>query len=108
MSSNATMLLARRSIRARFGRLIAISIAILMGVSFVVGTFVLADSMRSGFNQLINASTENVDLEVRAVLAFGDAVDGAQRDPIPTDLLEVVTSTPGVDVAEGTITQNVT
>lgn len=102
------MLLARRSIRARFGRLIAIAIAILLGVSFVVGTFVLADSMRSGFNNLINASTENVDLEVRATLAFGDALEGAQRDPIPTDLLGVVESTPGVDVAEGTITQNVT
>ncbi len=106
--SNATMLLARRSIRARFGRLIAISIAILLGVSFVVGTFVLADSMRSGFNALINESTENLDLEVRAQLAFGDTLDGAQRDPIPADLLATVEATPGVDVAEGTITQNVT
>ena len=41
MSFQSTALIARKSIRARIGRLIAISIAILVGVSFVVGSFVL-------------------------------------------------------------------
>ena len=39
MSFKSTALIARKSIRARFGRLIAIAIAILVGVSFVVGSF---------------------------------------------------------------------
>ena len=72
MSSSATLLLARRSIRARIGRLIAIAIAIVIGVSFVVGSFVLADSLRSGFDKLFTDVNSHTDLEVRTKLAFGD------------------------------------
>ena len=61
MSSRATVLIARRSIRARFGRLIAISIAILVGVSFVVGSFVLADSLRKTFDDLFTQISQNVE-----------------------------------------------
>ena len=65
MSTQATVLIARRSIRARLGRLIAISIAIVVGVSFVVGSFVLADSLRKTFDDLFTQISENVDLQVR-------------------------------------------
>ena len=81
MSSNATLLLARRSIRARIGRLIAIAIAIILGVAFVVGSFVLADSMRSGFDSLFSAAFEKTDLQVRTALAFGDGSDTATAIP---------------------------
>ena len=66
MSFKSTALIARKSIRARFGRLIAISIAILVGVSFVVGSFVLADSLRDTFDDLFTQISQNVDLEVRS------------------------------------------
>ena len=65
VSQRAIALIARRSIRARLGRLIAIAIAILVGVSFVVGAFVLADSLRKTFDDLFTQISENVDLEVR-------------------------------------------
>ena len=83
MSSRATVLIARRSIRARLGRLIAISIAILVGVSFVVGSFVLADSLRKTFDDLFTQISQNVDLRVRSSVAFGDDDVQVQRDPIP-------------------------
>ena len=70
MSTQATVLIARRSIRARLGRLIAISIAILVGVSFVVGSFVLADSLRKTFDDLFTQISQNVD----ALAVFVDAV----------------------------------
>ena len=82
MSFKSTALIARQSIRARFGRLIAISIAILVGVAFVVGSFVLADSLRKTFDDLFTQISENVDLEVRSPLAFGD---GQRRRPARPD-----------------------
>jgi len=103
MSTQATVLIARRSIRARLGRLIAISIAILVGVAFVVGSFVLADSLRKTFDDLFTNISQNVDLQVRASVAFGEGDVQTQRDPIPTSLLETVRGVDGVQVAEGTI-----
>ena len=104
MSSNATLLLARRSMRARIGRLIAIAIAIILGVAFVVGSFVLADSMRSGFDTLFSDAFGNTDLQVRTELAFGDSTsDGGQdtRDPVPAELVDTVAAVPGVADADG-------
>jgi putative ABC transport system permease protein len=101
MSTRATALIARRSIRARFGRLIAISIAILAGVSFVVGSFVLADSLRKTFDDLFTQISQNIDLRVRSSVAFGEEDFQLQRDPIPDEvddailaLDEVVTTEP--------------
>ncbi len=101
MSSNATLLLARRSMRARIGRLIAISIAIILGVAFVVGSFVLADSMRSGFDSLFTDAFDNTDLQVRTELAFGRESDTGTRDPVPADLVDTVAAVPGVERAAG-------
>jgi putative ABC transport system permease protein len=103
MSTQATVLIARRSIRARLGRLIAISIAILVGVSFVVGSFVLADSLRKTFDDLFTNISQNVDLQVRHSVAFGQDDANVQRDPVPAALLDTVRGVEGVDLAEGTI-----
>ena len=100
MSQRAIALIARRSIRARFGRLIAISIAILVGVSFVVGAFVLADSLRKTFDDLFTQISENVDLEVRASVAFGEDAIDLRRDPIPASVAEQVAAVEGVAAIE--------
>src|SRR5262245_36630059 len=100
MSTQATVLIARRSIRARLGRLIAISIAILVGVSFVVGSFVLADSLRKTFDDLFTNISQNLDLQVRASVAFGENDAQTQRDPVPASLLDTVRGVEGVKLAE--------
>ncbi len=100
MSTQATVLIARRSIRARLGRLIAISIAIVVGVSFVVGSFVLADSLRKTFDDLFTNISENVDLQVRASVAFGEGDANTQRDPIPASLADTVAKIEGVQAVE--------
>src|SRR5262245_25655096 len=102
MSVKSTALIARRSIRARFGRLIAIAIAILIGVAFVVGAFVLADSLRKTFDDLFNQISENIDLQVRSALAFeGSAASGTdQRDPVPAALVDEVGAVDGVAAVE--------
>jgi putative ABC transport system permease protein len=105
MSVKSTALIARKSIRARIGRLIAIAIAILVGVAFVVGSFVLADSLRKTFDELFTQISENVDLEVRSALAFeGSAASGEdQRDPIPASLADQVAAVEGVAAVEPTL-----
>ena len=101
MSYKSTALIARKSIRARIGRLIGISIAIVVGVSFVVGSFVLADSLRNTFDNLFTQITENVDLEVRSSVAFeSDAGEIDQRDPIPAALADQVAAVEGVAATE--------
>jgi putative ABC transport system permease protein len=105
MSTQATVLIARRSIRARLGRLIAISIAIVVGVSFVVGSFVLADSLRKTFDDLFTNISKNVDLQVRASVAFGEGDANTQRDPIPASLLDTVRGVEGVKLAEPNLTR---
>ncbi|MEX2626452.1 MAG: FtsX-like permease family protein [Ilumatobacteraceae bacterium] len=99
MSSRSTTLLARRSIRARLGRTIAIAVAIFAGVSFVVGSFVLADSLRATFTNLFSEINENVDLQVRSEIAFGTEAE-ADREPIPLDLVDDVEAVEGVAKAE--------
>lgn len=94
---SAGTLIARKSIRARWGRTLAIAFAITASVSFVVGSFVLADSLRSTFDNLFTELNQNVDLEVRAVQQF-DTNDA--RDPIPLSLVDTVKAVDGVVVAE--------
>ena len=101
MSTSSTALLARRSIRARLGRTIAIAVAITAGVSVVVGSFVLADSLREVFTDLFDELSEDVDLQVRSVQEF-DTNDA--REPIDVTLVDDVRAIDGVEVAEPTLT----
>ncbi len=80
--------LARKSLRARWGRNLFIAFAIAFGVSFVSGSFVLADSMRATFDDLFDELAEDLDLQVRTVLEGVGATDDAVRDPVPADVLE--------------------
>jgi len=94
---SAGSLIARKSIRARWGRTLAILFAITASVSFVVGSFVLADSLRATFDNLFQELNEEVDLEVRSAQAFDG--DGA-RDPIDASVAESIRTVEGVDMAE--------
>lgn len=97
---SAGTLIARKSIRARWGRTLAITLAITASVSFVVGTFVLADSLRATFNDLFVEINENIDLEVRSAQEF-DTTD--LRDPIDVGLIDTVAAVPGVARVEGVL-----
>lgn len=94
---SAGTLIARKSVRARWGRTLAILFAITASVSFVVGSFVLADSLRATFDNLFQELNEQVDLEVRAAQAF-DSDDA--RDPIDVAIADTIRAVDGVAVAE--------
>jgi putative ABC transport system permease protein len=98
--------LARRSLRARIGRAIAIGLAILISVAFVSGSFILADSLKATFDNLFTELTANVDLEVRSVLTVDDIT--AVRDPVPASVEATVKAVPGVANAEGGLQRTAT
>ena len=97
---SAGSLIARKSIRARWGRTLAILFAITASVSFVVGSFVLADSLRSTFDSLFTELNENVDLEVRSVQEF-DTDDA--REPVDVALTDTIAAVDGVDQVDPVI-----
>lgn len=91
--------LTRRSMRARLGRTIFVALTIALGVSFVSGSFILADSMKATFDNLFSQLTQDVDLEVRSALTV-DELD-AVRDPVPAELVEQIAAIDGVAYVEG-------
>ena len=103
MSSNATLLIARRSIRARIGRLIAISIAILVGVAFVVGSFVLADSLRQTSTTCspTPSRTSTCRSAPRSPSVKHQRRRPGTRDPVPAELVDTVAAVHGVADADG-------
>jgi putative ABC transport system permease protein len=85
-------------------RLAATALAIVLGVSFVAGTFVLTDTIKASFDDLFKQVTQGVDVAVRSQETFGGFDTGEVRDPMPAALLDKIKAVDGVRVAEGTVT----
>ncbi|HVU61200.1 MAG TPA: ABC transporter permease [Mycobacteriales bacterium] len=87
-------------------RLTLTALAIVLGVTFVTGTFVLTDTLHNTFSNLIGNIYAKVDLQVRGVAQFNHTSIGetATRNPIPESLLSTVRAVPGVESAEGGLT----
>src|SRR5918995_309300 len=78
-------------------RLALTMLAIVLGVSFTVASFVVADSMRATFNKLVGDIEEGVDLTARTKLDFGEESD---RQPIADQYLAPIKAVPGVAAAQ--------
>ena len=70
-------------------RLVLTSIAVVLGVAFMSGTFVLTDTLGSVFDDLFSQQTEDIDAVVRARQALSDDQEGGfdPRNPVPEELL---------------------
>ncbi len=84
-------------------RLALTALAIVLGVMFIAGTFVLTDTLNNTFKTLFGNIYQNIDLQVRGVAEFGSG-GTATRNPIPESILSTVRSVPGVQEANGTVT----
>src|SRR6266536_2867240 len=89
-------------------RLLLTALAIVLGVSFVSGTYVLTDTMRATFTDLFQNVTKGTDVVVHTRETFGGE-QGDIRDPMPESLLKQikggdgVKGVDGVKVAEGSV-----
>jgi putative ABC transport system permease protein len=81
-------------------RSLALVLTVVLGVSFVVGTYVLTDTITQVFDDIFTDVYSSIDVSVRHSSELG--LDAA-RPPIPESLLADVRSVNGVRTAEGSI-----
>jgi putative ABC transport system permease protein len=101
------LLASLKGIMAHKLRLFLTALAVVLGVAFVAGTFVLTDTINKTFDTLFTEISAGTDLTVRAVSGFGNDAGGfdtASRDTVPASLIDTVRRTPGVQAADGTVT----
>src|SRR5215475_11915122 len=84
-------------------RLALTAIAIILGVGFVAGTFVLTDTINRTFTNLFTQTTKGIDVAVRNKTTFSQQ-GSTQRAPMPAAVRDMVAAVPGVQVAEGSVT----
>jgi len=90
--------LVRRNIAATKGRLILMLLSIVLGVSFVSGSFLLADSLRAIFSDVAAQIFEGTDVQVRAIES--ELSTGEDEASFPEETLDLVQDLPGVEYAE--------
>ncbi len=91
-----------RGIRANLGRLVLTLISVVLGVAFVSGSFVLADSLRSIFDQISEDAFAGVDAQVRAVEPELNS-SGENLVRFDESIIDEISALPEVDYAEGGI-----
>jgi putative ABC transport system permease protein len=89
-----------KGILARKLRLALTTLAVLLGVAFVSGTYVLTDTMERSFDLIFRRTVTDVDLVVRARDPYTGG--GSQRTRIPDATLARVRGVEGVATADGT------
>ena len=81
-------------------RLALTALAIVLGVTFISGTFVLTDTLHNTFSSLFGNIYAKVDFQVRGVAQLGSG-GNAVRNQLSQSLLPTVRSVPGVATAKG-------
>jgi putative ABC transport system permease protein len=95
---------ALRGVLARKVRLLLTGLAIVLGVGFMAGTYVLTDTMTSAFDQLVETGTSSIDVLVRAQNDFtAQSSSLEERESMPDSVLATVEDVPGVQRAVGDV-----
>lgn len=89
--------LTLRTLNANKMRLALTAFAVVLGVSFIVSSFVLGDGLRRNFSSLSEEIVAGVDLEVQPDADFGSAL------PLEASLLDSIAAVDGVRIAEGQV-----
>ena len=89
-----------RGIFARKVRLALTALSVLLGVSFVAGTYVLTDTLDASFQTFFRQTVQGVDVVVRNQGAFGG---GGERSRFSDSVLPRLRTVPGVASASGVL-----
>jgi putative ABC transport system permease protein len=99
-----------KSLLARKLRLVLTAIAVVLGVGFTAGTFILTDTALASFDDLFGQAYANIDVVVQAHQAFnpteggsGGGGGGQELNPVPESILPTVKAVSGVQYAEGSV-----
>ncbi len=86
-----------RGLLARKLRLLLSGVAIVLGVAFVSGTFVLTDTLGKVFDELFANVNQNTAVTVRGVSTVGDD----NREPVPVGVVATLEAVDGVAEVSG-------
>jgi len=93
-----------KSLLSRKLRLLLSGLAVVLGVSFVAGSFVLTDTLGRSFDDLYALQYRDVDVQVRPAPEQASSEDDDEiRTGVPGDLADRVRAVPGVATATGII-----
>ncbi|MGB2571494.1 ABC transporter permease [Micromonospora citrea] len=94
-----------KSLLARKVRLILSGLAVVLGVMFVSGAFVLTDTLGRSFDQVFADAYEGVDVNVAAEpkVALSEMEGEQVGAPVPAATVEKVRAVPGVAEATGVV-----
>lgn len=93
-----------RSIAGHRARLAMTGLAVVLGVALMSGTLVLTDTVGRTFDQLFANAYAGTDAVVRSTDVVESQFGPEQRAPVAASVLEVVNGTPGVAIAEPSVT----
>jgi putative ABC transport system permease protein len=95
-----------KSLLSRKVRLVLSGLAVVLGVMFVAGAFVLTDTLGRSFDQLFSTAYANTDVQVGAVqsTSMDDFDDGELvAATVPADEVTRIEGLPGVASAQGVV-----
>lgn len=94
--------LTLKSLLARKLRFALTTFAVVLGVAFVSGSFIIADSLRATFGEIADNITSGVNVEIRPITTFeGD--ETIRQPAVPESLVARVAAVDGVASAQGVI-----
>lgn len=76
------------------------ALSVVLGVSFVVGVFIVTDSLRATFDDIADDIAGSIDLRVRSEIEFGDRLNAPEVDP---ELAEGIAEIDGVAAVTGAV-----
>src|SRR3712207_5588163 len=89
-----------KSIYSHKLRLALTILAVVLGVGFISGTFVLGDTMREAFADAFGELTGKIDVQVRGETKFGGTGGNEKREPVPAAVVERIARVEGVTAVE--------
>ena len=96
---------ALKGLAGRPVRALLTGIAIILGVAMISGTYILTDTINSGFDTIFSQSYKNADIVITGRAAFDNANGNTVEAPtIPESLLPKVQKLPDVSLAAGSVT----
>ena len=95
--------LALKGILARKGRLLLTSLAVILGTSFLAGTYIFSDTLTKSFNDLFADVFEDTDAYVRSSVVIEGDFGSEERQRIPDALAAEVAKVPGVRTADPSV-----
>ena len=93
--------LAIKSLWARKARALGTTFAVVIGVAFVAGSYVLTDTIFAAFDEIFSESLKGTSVVITAQNPVKQ--ENGEVPTIPASLLARVKRTPGVSLASGAI-----